>query len=240
MTVTGIILVAGNSTRFGKSTNKNLEKINDKFILEYSLDQFLNNSSIKEILIAVKKEEFEEVNNIIKQKQCKPIKLIEGGKTRQESVYNCIKQANSDIVIIHDGARPLIKQEYINNCIKEMEHYEGATIAVKSKDTIKISDDNGIVISTTERKNTWIVQTPQCFKREILLNAHEKFKSNETITDDCMLLELLGKQVKLIEGDYTNIKVTTRRGHKSSKRILKLKHQNKVLFSYVPHIIKEK
>ena len=79
----------------------------------------------------------------------------------------------------------------------------------KSKDTIKISDDNNIVTATTERKNTWIVQTPQCFRREILLKAHEKFKNNQTITDDCMLIELLGKQVKLIEGDYTNIKITT-------------------------------
>ena len=90
-----------------------------------------------------------------------------------------------------------------------MKYYDGATIAVKSKDTIKISDDNNIVTATTERKNTWIIQTPQCFRRETLLKAHEKFKNNQTITDDCMLIELLGKQVKLIEGDYTNIKITT-------------------------------
>lgn len=209
MTITGIILVAGNSTRFGTKSNKNFEKVNDKYILEYSLDQFLNNDNIQDILIAAKKEEFELINNIIKTKKSKSIRLIEGGKTRQESVYNCITQTKSDIVIIHDGARPVIKQEYINKCIKEMECYEGATIAVKSKDTIKISDDNGVVINTTKRKNTWIVQTPQCFTRKTLLDAHQKFKNDEGITDDCMLLELLGKQVKLIEGDYTNIKVTT-------------------------------
>ena len=209
MTVTGIILVAGNSTRFRKNSNKNFEKINDKYIFEYSLEQFLENSNITNIIIAAKKEEFEFINNVIHKKNGKLINLIEGGTTRQESVYNCITKTNSDIVIIHDGARPVIKQEYINNCIKEMKYYDGATIAVKSKDTIKISDDNNIVTATTERKNTWIVQTPQCFRRETLLKAHEKFKNNQTITDDCMLIELLGKQVKLIEGDYTNIKITT-------------------------------
>ena len=100
-----------------------------------------------------------------------------------------------------------------------MKNYNGATIAVKSKDTIKISDHNGVVISTTERKNTWLIQTPQCFKRGILLNAHEKYKDNENITDDCMLLEIEGEAVKLIEGDYTNIKVTTRRRYKFGNNI---------------------
>ena len=164
------------------------------------------------------------INNIIlNTNTTKPIKLVEGGKTRQESVYNCITKTKAEIVIIHDGARPLIKQEYINKCLDEMKKYNGATIAVKSKDTIKISDDNGIVINTTERRNTWIIQTPQCFEKEILLEAHKKFKDNEDITDDCMLLELLGDKVKLIEGDYTNIKVTTRRRYKPGKRILKLR-----------------
>lgn len=209
MSVTGIILVAGNSTRFEKNTNKNFEKVNGKYILEYSLKQFVENELINEIIVAVKKEEKIFVNGIIENYTKKPIKLIEGGKTRQESVYNCIKESKSSIVIIHDGARPVIKQEYINKCIGTMKKYDGATIAVKSKDTIKISDDNDIVINTTARKNTWIVQTPQCFKKDILLQAHIEFEKNKGITDDCMLLELIGKDVKLIEGDYTNIKVTT-------------------------------
>lgn len=209
MNVTGIILVAGNSTRFGKNSNKNFEKINNKYIIEYSLEKFLENEKVTDIIIAAKKDEMDFINNIIAEIIAKPIQLVEGGKTRQESVYNCITKTNSDIVVIHDGARPLIKQEYIDKCIEEMNRYDGATIAVKSKDTIKISDDNGVVISTTERKNTWLIQTPQCFKRDILLEAHKKFKENENITDDCMLLELLDKKVKLIEGDYTNIKVTT-------------------------------
>lgn len=89
-----------------------------------------------------------------------------------------------------------------------MNIFKGATIGVKSKDTIKIADDNNIITSTTKRSNTWVIQTPQCFERVILLNMHEKFKEEE-VTDDCMLLEKNNYKVKILEGDYTNIKVTT-------------------------------
>ena len=123
-------------------------------------------------------------------------------------MYNSLVNTSSDIVIIHDGARPCIKQKYINDVIEAMEKYKGVTIGVKSKDTIKITDDNGIVETTTKRANTWMIQTPQCFDREVLLELHERFK-NEEATDDCLLLEKDDYKVKIIEGDYTNIKVTT-------------------------------
>ena len=103
----------------------------------------------------------------------------------------------------------MIKQRFITDSIKEMDNFNGTTIAVKSKDTIKISDDNGVVEKTTLRKNTWVIQTPQCFNRKILLAAHEKYKDDETVTDDCMLLERENEKIKLIEGEYSNIKVTT-------------------------------
>ncbi len=207
--VTAVILVAGNSTRFGKTTNKNLELIKGKAVLSYSIEAFDKNLYIDDIIIAVKESEIEDINNIIKSEILhKSIKIILGGNSRKESVYNCIKETNADIVIIHDGARPAIKQNYINNCIEAMEQFKGVTIGVKSKDTIKITDENNVVIDTTKRSNTWIIQTPQCFDRKLLLNMHEKFKNDE-VTDDCMLLEKNGYKVKVIEGDYTNIKITT-------------------------------
>ena len=89
-----------------------------------------------------------------------------------------------------------------------MSNFKGVTVGVKSKDTIKITDDNGFVTHTTKRSNTWIVQTPQCFDKRILLDLHEKYKEIE-VTDDCMLLEKGDYKIKIIEGDYTNIKVTT-------------------------------
>ena len=185
--VTAIILVAGNSTRYGQNRNKNFEKVNNKSIMEYSLEEFKKNKYIDDIIIAVKENETQNVQKLIEEKTVKNIKIVIGGKTRKESVYNCINNTNSDIVIIHDGARPVIKQEYIDECIENVDKSQGVTIGVKSKDTIKITDDNNILVNTTKRSNTWIIQTPQCFDREILLKMHEKYK-NEEVKDDCMLL----------------------------------------------------
>ena len=208
-TVTAIILVAGNSTRFGQNRNKNFELVNGKSILSYSINAFNKNNYIDNIIIVIKQEDKETVQQIIdKENITKKTSIVLGGNSRQESVYNAIKNTKSDIVIIHDGARPAIKQEYINKAIEEMSNFKGVTIGVKSKDTIKITDNNGIVVDTTKRSNTWIVQTPQCFDREVLLDLHEKYKETE-VTDDCMLLEIGGYKIKIIEGDYTNIKVTT-------------------------------
>ena len=208
-TVTAIILIAGNSTRFKKNRNKNFEILNNNPILFYSLKEFDKNKYIDNIIIAVKENEIDIVNSIIKKHRFqKKIKLVVGGNTRKESVYNCIKQTNSDIVIIHDGARPAIKQSYINNCIEFMDYYKGVTIGVKSKDTIKIADSNNIVINTTLRDFTWVIQTPQCFDRKVLLYLHNKY-INDFLTDDCSLLEKENYKVKIIEGDYTNIKITT-------------------------------
>ena len=208
-TVTAIILVAGNSTRFGKNTNKNFEIINKKSVLSYSLNAFLRNAYVDDIVVAIKKSELQQVENIInKELLTKKVKIIIGGNTRKQSVYNCIKTINSDIVIIHDGARPLIKQDYITNCIENMEEFKGVTIGIKSKDTIKIVDENNIVINTTNRNNTWIIQTPQCFDRTTLLEMHRKYK-DEDVTDDCSLLEKDEYKIKIISGDYSNIKITT-------------------------------
>lgn len=207
--VTAIILVAGNSTRYGQNRNKNFEMLNGKMILEYSLNVFNTNTYIDNIIIVSKEDEKETVEKVISKNNLQnKVTVVIGGKTRQESVYNAISKATSDIVIIHDGARPMIKQKYISDCIEAMETIKGATIGVKSKDTIKITDENNIVIETTKRANTWVIQTPQCFDRKTLLNMHEKYK-NEECTDDCMLLEKENYKVKIIEGDYTNIKITT-------------------------------
>lgn len=207
--VTAIILVAGNSTRYGQNRNKNFEIINEKTVLSYSLKEFDKNQYIDNIIIAVKEDEMQRVEKIVNaENTIKNVNLVIGGNSRKESVYNCITATDSDIVIIHDGARPLIKKEYINKCIESMNQFDGVTIGVKSKDTIKITDDNCIVIDTTKRSNTWIIQTPQCFNRNVLLKMHEKYM-NEEVTDDCGLLEMDNYKIKIIEGDYTNIKITT-------------------------------
>ena len=208
--VTAIIVAAGNSTRFGQNKNKNLFEINEKPIIAYSIEVFNKSSKIQDIILVIKENEREYFENIVRNiKLNKPLKYVYRASTRMESVYNALKETSSDIVMIHDGARPRIKEEYIDRCLEQMDKFKGATVAVKAKDTIKICDDNGVVIETTKRANTYLIQTPQCFERETLLNLHEKFKGDEEITDDCMVLEKGGYKIKVVEGDYTNIKVTT-------------------------------
>ena len=208
-TVTAILLVAGNSTRYGQNRNKNFEKVNGKTVLGYSLQAFKENEYVDDIIIGAKKEEIAIIEKILQEEKIeKRTKIVLGGKTRQESVYHCIQNTQADIVIIHDGARPAIKQAYITKCIESMKELKGVTIGVPSKDTIKITDENNRIIQTTKRSNTWIIQTPQCFDRKTLLEAHKKYQLEE-VTDDCMLLEKEKEPVKIIEGDYTNIKITT-------------------------------
>ena len=208
-TVTAIILSAGNSTRYGKNRNKNFEIVNNSSILSYSLRAFEKSELIDNIIVAIKESERENVLNIIQNESLKKnIKLVIGGNTRKESVYNCLKSTDSDIVMIHDGARPLIKQKYISDCIASMKYYKGVTVGVKSKDTVKIADSNNIVVNTTIRSNTWLIQTPQCFDRATLLSMHKKYNDIDA-TDDCMLLEKDNYPIKIINGDYTNIKLTT-------------------------------
>jgi len=204
---TGILLVAGNSIRYNKKINKNFEKINKKALFLYPLEVFLKNKSISELIIVCKKEEQDKIIKLIPKDS--RIKITTGGKERKDSVYNALKITTNDIVIIHDGARPLLKNSYINNCLKEIENYDGCTIGVQTKDTIKIVNKKNIVIETTKRVDTYQIQTPQCFNKELLKELHEKNRYDD-ITDDCMLLERNGYTVKVIEGDYTNIKVTTK------------------------------
>ena len=210
MKVTGILLLAGNSTRYNKSINKNFELINSQHVFLYSLNIFDTNDLINDIILVIREDDQKIVESILnKLKFHKKIKLVIGGKTRMESSYNAINNTSSDIVVIHDAARPLIKNIYITNVIKAIDNYVGAITSVKVKDTIKIANTLGEIIASTNRENTYIGQTPQAFDRKILLKFHEKYKNDLSITDDAMLLEKENYPLKIVNGDYTNIKITT-------------------------------
>ena len=165
-----IILMAGNSTRYGNK-NKNLETLNNQPVILYSINEFIKNKDIDEIIIVTKKEDINKLSKILPED--KNIRITTGGKERRDSVYNGLKIAKNDIVIIHDGARPNIKQSYINNCLKEMANYDGCTVGIKAKDTIKIVNKKNEVVETTERINTYQIQTPQVFEKYILLKLNE-------------------------------------------------------------------
>ena len=205
-TVTAIIAAAGSGTRMGAEINKVYLQLKDKPVISYSIDTFLKNKYIDEIIVVIRKGD-EELFSKLGYK----LKTVYGGEVRKISIHNALKEAKGEIVIIHDGARPFVKEDFINRCLAAMEEFPGAMVGVKEKNTVKMTDEFGVVTKTIDRSKVWQTQTPQCFDKELLLRAHEEYANSEIdITDDCMLLELVGARVKVLEGEYTNLKITTK------------------------------
>ncbi len=206
--VTAVLLAGGSGSRFGGSRNKVYLPLLGKPMLAYSWHVLEESPFTDDLILVFRPEDEAEAAALV---SCcrKPVQLIPGGGTRQESVLHAISGDCGEIVLIQDGARPLLQPRYVGACLEAMAECPGATVAVRSKDTVKLADEAGFVRCTTRRTDTWIVQTPQCFHRDVLLEGHRLAAGDPEITDDCMLLERMGQPVKLVEGDYTNIKVTT-------------------------------
>ena len=152
------------------------------------------------------------------------VKWINGGETRQESVFNGLNSLPKDAekVLIHDGARCLINPELINKCAAELEKNEAVILATKVTDTIKIVDNKGFIKETPNREYLWAAQTPQGFLVDSLKKAHKMaIDKNWIVTDDASLFEMLNWKVKIIEGNYSNIKVTSPIDLKIAKLFLK-------------------
>ena len=208
--VSGIILAGGSSTRYGTGENKTLVELCGRPVLEYSLQVFLSASQIDEIVLAARAGEKEELQRLAERlSPAKPVTVVIGGVDRAASVENALKAAHGEVVLIHDGARPLVTGQMITDCLSALKEADGATLAVPSRDTVKLADEEGYVEATTNRSRTWLVQTPQAFRREELLKLHHSLMEREMVTDDCMLLERAGRRVKLVPGSRRNIKITT-------------------------------
>ncbi|MGB9809845.1 MAG: 2-C-methyl-D-erythritol 4-phosphate cytidylyltransferase [Caldanaerobacter sp.] len=214
MKVSAIVLAAGKSTRMNKGLNKVYLTISGKPVVYYSIKTFDEVEWIKEIIVVVSTEElgyFTE-NVLRKFHWRKPIKVVEGGEERQHSVYNGLNAVGDDceIVAIHDGARPLVSKEVILRAIKEAYIYKAAVVGVPVKDTIKMVDQDNFILDTPERRILWAVQTPQVFEKGLIIRAHKMaFEEGYVGTDDSVLVERMGVRVKMVEGDYKNIKITT-------------------------------
>jgi 2-C-methyl-D-erythritol 4-phosphate cytidylyltransferase len=138
--------------------------------------------------------------------------IVPGGKERQDSVYNGLLalSPDTDIVVVHDGARPLFSLDILQSVIAAAQNHGAAACAVPAKDTVKLADEENFVTRTLPRDHTWLVQTPQAFRYELITEAHRKARVDNFIaTDDTALVESLGGQVKLVMGSYDNIKITT-------------------------------
>lgn len=200
-----IITAGGTSSRFG-NTNKLLEKINNKEIIKYTVEAFIQ-AKIEDIVICSNLSIIEILSKMFN--QYKNIKIIEGGKTRQESVFNGLKVLDSDYVLIHDGARPMITTQIIKNTITSVVEKKAVSVMTKTIDTIKEVDEQGRIIKTIDRSKLYNTQTPQAFEYKLIRQAHETL-IDKSFTDDAGMVEFLGKDVYIVEGDYRNIKVTTK------------------------------
>lgn len=206
-----IIVAAGVGKRMGSSIPKQFLELNGKPILHYTIDTF-EKSVVNEIIIVTNKENIDYVKNEIALPFKKVKAVVAGGSERQYSVYNGIKTVdkNCDIVLIHDGVRPFVTQDNINDIIAETAENSCCVLGMPIKDTIKMCDENGFVSSTPQRSLVWQAQTPQAFKYDLILNAYEKAMSDDFLgTDDSMLVERLGYKIKMVKGSYQNIKITT-------------------------------
>lgn len=217
-----IVLAAGSGSRMKSDTPKQYMDLGDKPLIYHSLHTF-EYSSVDEIILVVGENEIEynEKHIIEKYNFTKVTKVVEGGSERYLSVYNGLKSIDSaDYCLIHDGARPFITAELITNLLKQVEEHKACVVGMPSKDTIKIVDDNNVVTDTPNRDYTWIVQTPQAFSFSLIMKAYDKIinklKTSDknsmriNITDDAMVVEYTTNfPIRLIEGSYKNIKITT-------------------------------
>ena len=211
--VTAIFPAAGQSKRMQSSTNKNFLEIDDQPILIHTLLKFSKSDKIEKLIVAAAVDEVKIVEEMLAEVEgLKPFQIVEGGSERQYSIANAIKflPDNCDVVLVHDAARPLISVETIEEVIAAARIYGCAIAAVPEKNTIKVIDDDGFVVDTPPRATLVSVQTPQGFKRDIIVKAYEQAERDNFLgTDDSSLVERLGCKVKIVKSDYKNIKITT-------------------------------
>lgn len=210
-----IVLAAGQGKRMKSKVQKQYLLIKEKPVLYYTLNAFEKSPLISEIVLVTGKDEIEYCQQEIVEKYgfSKVQKIVPGGKERYHSVYEGIKAIEeADYVFIHDGARPFVDEDMIARVCAAVEEHKACVVGMPVKDTIKIADDTGFAEQTPDRRKVWQVQTPQSFEYQLIKDAYEKLLAEEPegITDDAMVVETMTEhKVKLVEGSYRNIKITT-------------------------------
>jgi 2-C-methyl-D-erythritol 4-phosphate cytidylyltransferase len=229
MKIGAVIPAAGQGKRMKTRINKQYLQLAGRPLLTHTIDIFTNDAIIDQIVVVVGKDEIEYCRQEIIQKyNLGNVKLVAGGETRQQSVYAGLMALSPAIsyVIIHDGARPLLPKSVLKGIVNKLEEYKAITAGVKVKDTIKIKDKQNYVTDTLARDRLMAIQTPQAFEFDLICKAHEAASGDLVATDDASLVEALGHEVKVIEGSYQNIKITTPVDMKYANAILRSKQVN--------------
>ena len=218
MKTTAIVLAAGKGSRMKSDIKKQYMLLSGKPVVCYSIDAFERCPSVDEIILVCNQGEEEQCRRQIVEKYHynKVTGIVAGGKERYHSVYEGLKEAGDEcgIVLIHDGARPLLDEAMIQRLLSEVRESHACVAGMPVKDTIKMSGADGYGDETLPRERLWMIQTPQVFDYPLILSAHEQLMECDDeqlkITDDAMVLEYIsGRKAKLVEGSYANIKITT-------------------------------
>jgi 2-C-methyl-D-erythritol 4-phosphate cytidylyltransferase len=212
MKIYSIIPSGGVGTRFNSNIPKQYIKVFGKELIVYTLEIFQKCNLIDEIIIPASESYFELLNQIKKEYNLTKIsKIVKGGQERQDSVYNGLVAAHckpKDLIVVHDAARPLLSDKILRNAIMEAKKFDSVVVAIKAKDTLFSAKDN--VRNYIDRTNIFYAQTPQVFKYDILKEAFELANKNKfKATDESMIVKNANFDVKVIEGDFRNFKITT-------------------------------
>lgn len=203
-----IILAAGTGSRMGLGYNKMLHLVHQKPVVAHTVQPFLQDPRCSQLILVVNQAELAVMQSIFPNEH---LQFVIGGSKRQESVYQGLQQVKEKIVLIHDGARPFVNQRMIEDCYMWATSGVAAVVGVPVKDTIKRVSKERMVLETLERHELFSIQTPQAATTATLKLAHEKARAENFIgTDDVSLIERYTKvNVRIVEGAYTNIKLTT-------------------------------
>ncbi|CAG9622246.1 2-C-methyl-D-erythritol 4-phosphate cytidylyltransferase [Sutcliffiella rhizosphaerae] len=207
-----IVLAAGQGKRMKAGINKQFIELEGKPVIIHTLSVFEKDPHCQEIKLVINEKESDIFHKLLTVYPLKKVKeIVFGGKERQDSVYNgLIATDTKGIVLVHDGARPFVSNSVIHRLVDAAAKEGAAIVGVPVKDTIKKVGHDQLVEETVERSSLWSVQTPQAFRFDILMNAHEEArKTGYQGTDEASLVERISVPVKMVEGDYENIKLTT-------------------------------
>lgn len=213
--VSAVIVAAGKGTRMGAGMNKAYLPLCGKTVLENTVAPFAESGSIDEIIVVT--DDVERCRRLLANVP-KVTAVLLGGDTRGESVKNGLRAVSGEFVAIHDGARALITAAEIEKAVEAARKYGAAALGVKCKDTLKLADSEGFIEKTQDRERLYMIQTPQVFKTADIIKMYEA--AQESFTDDCAVMESRGGRIRLVEGSYENIKITTPEDLLTAERIL--------------------
>lgn len=212
MRTVAIVPAAGSGKRLGMKTKKPFVLLGSKPLIIHTLKALEASPHINAIIVAVDRSSKPRLKQLVKRYRCRKVAaIVAGGATRFQSVKNCLKEVGPlfDVVLIHDGARPFVGRPMIGKCVSAARKYGAALTAVQEIDTVKLADKRSFVMRTLDRTTIFRAQTPQAFRREVILRAYGE-GAGQSATDDASLVERMGKKVRIVTGSYRNIKITTK------------------------------